>query len=127
MASILVLTSSTEEREGLAFITEMGGHRCHTAGTILEAVGELQHATIDLVIAECEGSALRPLRRTFPNTKVLLLVERGIHAPDSGPVLRIPCSPSDLFRRIDFLLNPQLPKPCARVLENQPRPAHKLA
>lgn len=110
MARILVVGSDPADREVLAFIAELRGHTCATAGSLQEGVNLLQKGLFDLAVTELTLDGASPaeivnlLKRVSPDMAVIALAEKGETAAPADDVLAVPCSPEELTRRIERVL-----------------------
>jgi CheY-like chemotaxis protein len=110
MERILVVGSNLADREIRALMIEFGGYRCVTVGSLEEAVNLLQKDIFDLVVTELNlnGSGpeetVRRLKRVSPEMAVIALATDGEIATSADEVVRIPCPPGELARRIQPML-----------------------
>ena len=107
MAKILVFSGdSSAESDALGLVMEFGGHRCTSAHSLEGVLTSLQQDSFDLVVLNLElndgvlKGIVKLLKEACPRIAVIILSERGDIATEADEVLAIPCTPEQLFHRI---------------------------
>ena len=111
MAKILVVGDDPAEQEVLGLVIEFGGHCCKVAVSQKEAVNLLKRESFDLLITDfkLDWRRSRQIVKGFKSCSagitVMILAENGDTAvQEADAVMAIPCSPDNLFQRIEQVL-----------------------